>query len=261
MTSDASETVRSSWPADPQSAWAQASRSPDQIHRLTDPPDVDSADAASMIDWIEDQKSMLPMFAIAASAIGVIIVGGLFPGVLPLSGQRSQDEGGLWAAGTVLLVAAIVLWGWELINRVRRRRQPPQLIPEVQLVLCQLYPARFSIADGDGYRETCIAIAADTSDAQAARVLTAFRLWLDRLHADAGATIRARNEGWAPSGATVFASEEIFGPEATGGFLVRRPNPPADGWGVLITPRRPRKFVGELRFANVRQWTGFEWSR
>ncbi|MFE2774038.1 hypothetical protein [Microbacterium resistens] len=108
------------------------------------------------------------------------------------------------------------------------------------MVLCQLHPTRFHIHDGDGYRETCVAISADIPDEQAARVFTAFRIWLGRLHEDREAMQEARGLYRRPQGATVFTSEEIFGSGAAGGYLVRRPNLPADGWAVL-RPRRPAK--------------------
>jgi hypothetical protein len=41
---------------------------------------------------------------------------------------------------------------------------------------------------------------------------------------------------------------------------VRQPNPPDDGWGLLITPRRPAKLVGQLRFAEVLRWRGEAWT-
>lgn len=260
MTSDAPETITSPWPADPVSAWEQAVCSPDRVDRLSDPPDIDSADAASIADWIEDQRSLLPMFAIVCAAVGAFLVGGLLIGVLPRPVPGGAPPEAHWAAGVGLLTASVVLWIWEIIGRRRRRTRPPRLIPEVRIVLCQLYPTTFNIHDGDGYRETCVAIDANTPDAQAARLLTAFRLWLARLTTDPDAVSRARNEHWQPSGASVFNSEEIFGPDATGGYLVRRPNPPADGWAVLITPRRPAKLLGRLRFADIRQWSGHGWT-
>lgn len=51
MTSAAPETYASPWPVDPASA--------------------------SIADWIEDQRSLLPMFAIICAAVGALLVGGL----------------------------------------------------------------------------------------------------------------------------------------------------------------------------------------
>ncbi|MGI6877698.1 hypothetical protein [Microbacterium sp. gxy059] len=238
------------WPADPASAWAEAVRSPASSERLADPPDADAADAASIADWIEDQRSVLPLLAIVSAVVGVLLIGGLLIGSLPRPEERAGGAAALWAAGTGLLVASVVLGLWEAIRRRRRRTRPARLIPEARLVVCELHPTRFAVREGDGYRETCVAIAADTPDAQAARLAD-----------DDGLARRARDEAWNPRDATVFASEEIFGPDASGGYLVRRPNPPADGWGVLITPRRPARIVGQLRFAEVRRWTGTGWSR
>ncbi|QZY52373.1 hypothetical protein [Leucobacter tenebrionis] len=248
------------WPDDPFSAWAQAVRSPEPYERLTDPPDIDSADAASIADWIEDQRSALPMLAIVCAAVGAIVIGGLVLGILPRTDSGAEPASMHWAGGIALLVASAVLWVWEVLSRRRRRARPPILIPEVRVVLCELHPTRFNIHDGDGYRETCVAIAEDASDAQAERIFTAFRIWLARLEEDQHATSLARNEHWRPSDANVFGSEEIFGPDAAGGYLVRRPSLPADGWGVLLTPRRPARLVGRLRFADIRRWTGTGWS-
>lgn len=254
------ETVQLPWPADPGSAWAEAVQSPDRIVRLSDPPEVDSADAASIADWIQDRRSLLPMLAVVIGAVGLILVGGLLIGVLPLPAPGGTSAAVQWKAGMGLLMASVVLWIWEALRRRKRRSAPPREAPPARMVLCELHPTRFAIHDGDGYRDTCVAIAADTSDVQAARIRTAFRIWLTRLRADADAASRARNELWQPSGANVFAAEEIFGPDAAGGYLVRRPNSPAHGWGVLLTARRPAKIVGQLRFADVLRWNGSRWS-
>ena len=63
MTSDASETFSSPLPADPESAGAEAVRSPHRIDRMSDPPEVDSADADSIANWLENQRwSLLSHF-------------------------------------------------------------------------------------------------------------------------------------------------------------------------------------------------------
>ncbi|MBM7367542.1 hypothetical protein [Gordonia hydrophobica] len=247
------------WPGDPAAAWADAVRSSDRYDRLTAPPRIDSADAASLADWNEDRhslRSLLPMFAIVSAAAGVVLISGLLLGILPLSGPDATKEVVQWVSGISLLITSAVLAAREVVTR--RRTESPQTIP-VQIVLCQLHPTRFEIHDGDGYRETCIAIGAGIPDAQAARVFTAFQVWLGRLYEDHDAESRARNELWRPSGANVFTSEEIFGPQAAGGYLVRRPALAADGWGALITRRRPATLAGQLRFADVLQWTGNGW--
>ena len=73
----------------PRLSVGKAVRSPDRVDRLSDPPDIDLADAASIADWIEDQRSLLPMLAIVCAAVGAFLVGGLLIGVLP----RSQPGG------------------------------------------------------------------------------------------------------------------------------------------------------------------------
>lgn len=262
MTNGTSGPFTSSWPADPESAWEDAARNPGRVERLTDPPEVDSADAASIADWIEDQRwAPLPIFAAVLAAVGAILITGLLIGILPLSGADGTPAVVQWVSGIALMMAGASLWTWEALRRRKRQSEPPREIPQVAMVLCELYPTDFHVHDGDGYREACIAIGVDAPDEQATRVLTAFRIWLERLRADPDAAGRARNEAWQPSSASVFASEEIFGPEAAGGYLVRRPNLPADTWGLLITPRRSAKQIGQLRFADVLRWNTTGWSR
>lgn len=254
---DAQDGPRRPWPADPASAWAEAVRSPGHIVRLADPPRIDGADADSIADWLGAQRSPLPIFALAGAVAGAILVVGLSLGVFPLSGRGGTPAWLQWAGGVALLIASAALWAWEAR---RRRRRPPLEIPPVRMVLCELHPTAFRIHDGDGYLGTCVAIDAEASDAQAATIRTAFRVWLARLHADPDAAKSARDELWQPPGVNVFASEEIFGPEAVGGYLVRSPNRPADGWGLLLTRRRPATMVGELRFADVLRLAETGWS-
>lgn len=74
-------------------------RSPDRVDRLSDPPDIDLADAAPIADWIEDQRSLLPVFAIVRAAVGAFLVGGLLIGVLPRSRPRGASTETSRAAG------------------------------------------------------------------------------------------------------------------------------------------------------------------
>lgn len=70
----------------------KAVRSPDRATRLSDPPDVDLADAASIADWIEDQRSLLPLFAIVSAAVGAFLAGGLLVGALPRPEPSATDS-------------------------------------------------------------------------------------------------------------------------------------------------------------------------
>jgi len=259
MTSRIPETFTSPWPGDPGSAWAEAVRSPEPYDRLPGRPDVDPEGAASIADWIEDQRSLLPMFAFVFAGVGAVLVGGLLFGILPLSGSDRTKESVQWIGGTGLLIAAAALWAWEVARKRMQRERASQDAPPIPTVVCELSTTTFHIHDGDGYGETCIAIDADASNAQAARLRTAFRIWLARLEADPEAASAARNEQWRPSGANAFAAQEIFGPQAAGGYIVRRPLPPADGWGLLIAPRKPAKVAGQLRFADVLRWKNDGW--
>lgn len=245
----------STWPGDPVSAWREAGKSPQPYERLTDAPDLDGADAFSISDWVSAQRSPLPLLGTVFFLIGAALAVQLI--------VRTQTDGPqswwIWGSTAAMLGAGVVLWAWEISKRRARRIHPP-LLPDAETVLCELHTTGFLVNHDDGYRETCVAIDAAASDAQAARIFTAFQIWLDALQSDPALTLAARSQ-WHPHAATVFAAEEIFGPDASGGFLVRRPNPPADGWGAIVTPRRPRSHIGQLRYADVLRWRADGWSR
>ncbi|MFI6346407.1 hypothetical protein [Streptomyces sp. NPDC050560] len=71
-------------------------RSPEGIDRLRDPPDVDAADAASIVDWLENQRSLSPLFTIVSAAVGALLADGLLIGLVrrpnpPADRERSSS--------------------------------------------------------------------------------------------------------------------------------------------------------------------------
>lgn len=108
-------------------------------------------------------------------------------------------------------------------------------------ILGHVYPAksrtgtwRFRVEAGEGLQDTAVVIDTVLEADSAARLLEAFDVWFETLEndrlADRGAQLRFGS-------ATIVATSDIFGPEATGGYLVRDEHPDRGGWRLLISAR------------------------
>lgn len=195
------------------------------------------------------QRVFVPMVALVFTVVGVILVGGLLSGVFPLSG-RSTSATVQWTAGVVLLVVGPVLW---LGHRQWRKQEERQGFPPARGVLCEIYPTTFHIGDGDGWCLTSVAIDARTPDEQASRIATAFRIWLARLESDKEADSAAKNawnSGFRRRIINAFASEEIFGPDAAGGYLIRG-TASRSPWALMLDWREPEDPAHPMRNALV----------
>lgn len=235
------------WPADPASAWAQAVAAPVPKARYGNPPSIRPLEevAANM----RRQLVAVPTIALTLTVVGVIVVGGLLVGVFPLSG-RSTSVGVQWFAGVVLLIVGPVLW---IGHRQWRKHEERVGFPPARGVLCEIYPTTFHIGDGDGWCLTSVAIDGRTADEQASRIVTAFRIWLARVEADKEADSAAKsawNSGFRRRVINAFAAEEIFGPEATGGYLVRG-TASRSRWALLLDWREPEDPAHPMRNALV----------
>ncbi len=235
------------WPADPASAWTQAVSAPVPKARYGEPPSIRPLEeiAANM----RRQRVFVPTVALVFTVVGAILVGGLLAGVFPLSG-RSTSEAVQSIAGIVLLIVGPVLW---IGHRQWRKHEERQGFPPARGVLCEIYPTTFHIGDGDGWCLTSVAIDARTADEQASRIVTAFRIWLARLEADKEAGYAAKdawNSGFRRRIINAFASEEIFGPEAAGGYLVRG-TASGSRWALLLDWRELEDLAHPMRNALV----------
>lgn len=235
------------WPADPASAWAQAVAAPAPVARHGEAPSITPLE--EIAENMRRQRVFVPTVALVFTVVGVILVGGLLAGVFPLSG-RSTSAAVQWTAGVVLLIVGPVLW---IAHRQWRAYEERRGFPPARGVLCEIYPTAFHIGDGDGYCLTSVAIDARTSDEQAARIAAAFQLWLARLDADKQADTDA-TMAWGSKFrqrvVNAFASEEIFGPEAAGGYLVRG-TAGRSPWALLLEWRAPEDPAHPMRGALV----------
>jgi hypothetical protein len=235
------------WPADPASAWQQAAASPVPIARPGEPPEITPLEEIAAN--VRRQRAFVPTVALVFTVVGAVVVVGLLAGVFPLSG-RSTSADVQWVAGPVLLVAGPVLW---IAHRNWRTRAERRGFPPARGVLCEIYPTTFHVHDGDGHCLTSVAIDVRTSDRQAARIAAAFSIWLARLDSDDQAGSEAR-EAWQAGGgqgiANVHGSEEFFGPEAAGGYLVRG-TVGRSPWALLLDWQVPEVPAHPLRCAHV----------
>ncbi|MDV3123874.1 hypothetical protein M1247_02995 [Mycobacterium sp. 21AC1] len=235
------------WPADPASAWAQAVTSPMPIARPGEPPQIKPLEEIAA--KARQQRVFVPTVALVFTVVGAVVVVGLLAGVFPLSGRNTSADV-QWVAGPLLLIAGPVLW---IAHRSWRTREERRGFPPARGVLCEVYPTKFHVHDGDGYCLTSVAIDARTSDGQATKISAAFSIWLARLDSDEQAGSEARDAWQAGGGkgiANVYGSEEFFGPEAAGGYLVRgtvRRSP----WALLLDWRVPGDPAHPLRCALV----------
>lgn len=248
MGSGGGDAFTSPWPADPVSAWTDAASAPRHLIRHDDPPMIGSLDDVAA--RVRQRSSLLPMFALVFTVTGAILVAGLTVGVFPLSREGGAPVEVQWIGGVALLVAGLVVWSAHLWWTRAEQKRP---YPPAQGALCELYPSNFDIPDGDGYCSTVLAIDTRTADDQAAKIALAFSIWQERLASDSDAASEARST-WVKGGgkaiANVYGSEEFFGPEASGGYLVR-PSSRRARWALLLTARPPKDPKHPLRSAKV----------
>lgn len=238
------------WP-DPASAWEQAVTSTEPLAQPGAPPEINPLEEIAAN--ARQQRVFVPTVALILTVVGAVLVVGLLAGVFPLSG-RSTSAAVQWTAGPILLVAGPVLW---IAHRSWRTREERRGFPPARGVLCEIYPTTFHIhdgdGDGDGYCLTSVAIDVRTSDGQATRIAAAFSIWLARLDSDEQAGSEARAAWQAGGGkgiANVYGSEELFGPEAAGGYLVRG-TAGRSPWALLLNWRTPEDPAHPLRSAHV----------
>ena len=122
-------------------------------------------------------------------------------------------------------------------------------------VLGQRYPARsaagtgvFRVDAGEVLQDTAVVIDTTIAADDASRLLRAFDAWFTVLENDylayRGAQLRF-------GAATIVTSEEIFGPYAMGGYLVRDPDPGVPGWRLLIADRSRRSVLSPYHRGEV----------
>ncbi|WP_396909819.1 hypothetical protein [Mycolicibacterium sp.] len=235
------------WPADPASAWAQAVAAPVPKARYGEPPEIRPLEEIAAN--VRRQRVLVPAVSLVLTVVGAILVGGLLAGVFPLSG-RNTSATVQWIGGVVLLIVGPVLW---LAHRQWRKHEERQGFPPARGVLCEIYATSFRIGDGDGWCDTSVAIDARTPDQQASRIVTAFRIWLARLEADKEVDSAAKDawsSGFRRRIINAFASEEIFGPEAAGGYLIRG-TASRSPWALLLDWREPEDPAYPMRNALV----------
>lgn len=121
----------------------------------------------------------------------------------------------LWALGAGFAVAAAAVLLWDLRTRADAQIRAHERFLEYGIV-AHAYRTGLNV-DNESFRPAWVLIDAAVSDEQAARLYAAFDAWLNAVSEDKKLRSQVRTMFHAKDG--LVASETLFGPEATGGFL------------------------------------------
>lgn len=216
--------ARTSWPADPASAWAQAQVSARPMRRPRPLPPVRSTEDVGREDV------GLHRTVTWGAPIFWVVLALAFTGLLVYA-QLDGDEIDplLWvAAGVALLVTVgILLFRATFYPRWNREGLEHELN---QGTLCDVVDSPLSFPGGDVDSTTAIAVDVDLPPDHAARIVEALRLWASR---DEAREAWGQEPGWLVY--RVLTSAELFGEAAAGGFIVRD-CPAEPGEWLLVSP-------------------------
>lgn len=238
---------RAPWPGGSDAAWLTASES-------ADPPWSPAADrrtvpnlgtAAAFRRHVRTPASEGSRLATTfGGVLAAVIVLYQVTGLIPPSLQRSAWPVILWLGVVAAAVTAVVGYvrGTSTLPFASERARVRMLAgPHV---LGRAYPARSSTAgrafhvDDTGADQQAVVVLDTALGADSARrLLRAFDVWFSRLDGD---DLAYRAAQLRFGSAMTVTSEEIFGEDAVGGYLVRDPEPSVPGWRLLIAGRHDR---------------------
>ncbi|MGV0834249.1 hypothetical protein [Mycolicibacterium thermoresistibile] len=214
------------WPGAPHGAWAEAHRGLG-VPPLPRPQLPDWRDAEVFADRVRLRPT-------TPSPLGTVGVGGFLVLLAVLAGWQDRSAVLVWGLGSAAAVCltAGVFWMWWLPARHQHRVRRMHARALVHGVGGHAYRTGLSWHDGEG-SPTPIFLLLDErlSDDAAARMQHAFRIWLRRILADRASLSAARQmftHRWA------VPVTEIFGPEATGAWLVLDQGADDSPWRLLI---------------------------
>ncbi|MDQ6526782.1 hypothetical protein RB608_24380 [Nocardioides sp. LHD-245] len=140
-------------------------------------------------------------------------------------------------------------WQWAESSPapLHRRRPTPRTVP-IDGVLCDVFSSPLTMSAGDSDSETRILVDVHVPDEKAARIVAAFTSW---------ASDPAARDAWGPVPLALFyvviTAEELFGPDAAGGYIARDCSI-EPGRRALITTGPDREYPdAPLRRAHVRE--------
>ncbi|NDK92179.1 hypothetical protein GYA93_21815 [Gordonia desulfuricans] len=219
-----------SWPCDPESVWAAAA--PAAAPGRPTPPDIGDLD--------DFRRLAAPGDGAVGGAVVYAIAGAFFLAVgivaLFFRPDPADADGFLgvlqwlirWYPIAPLAVGAAFLIAAPRSYRRDRADHPHEVRDLYEAatdrgILVEKAGASFRILDrSDGWVDAAVGVDVRLDAVRAAHIREAFRTWFALLGADAQAARHARNLNGRTE---VRRAEEIFGPEATGGYLMRATYP------------------------------------
>lgn len=245
------------WPGRSAAAWAEAedayTASWSWLWQCWNAPDIETLE-----DFRRDVRIPFPEGCLLCAVLGGLAA---LPLALHAIGPDSvQIQNPTWSIAirlALVLTLVIALVGYVRGTRALpfasrrahdRMRTRPHLIGRV-------YPARsttgtevFCVEVGDVLQDTAVVIDTAVAADDAARLLRAFDVWFTVLESD---YLARRGAQLRFGSATIVTSEEIFGPGAVGGYLVRDQHPGTSGWRLLIADRSRHPVLSPYRRGEV----------
>ncbi len=251
-------TFRAPWPGGSHTAWVTAATTADPPWTPGDDcrsaPDLATAEGFRRNVRTHYSEGSL-LAATFGSAVATVIVLHQITGLVPPVLQHPVWSTTLWigaGAAASIAFAGFLLGSPSLPFGAERARARMLSAPHV---LGQAYPARSSIGgrsfevDGAETTEAAVVVLDTTLDAESSRrLLRAFDVWFGSLDRDYLSYRAAQLRFGSDS---IVTSEEIFGAGATGGYLVRDPDPSIPGWRLLIAGRHDHSIDRPYRRGDV----------
>ncbi|RIQ11372.1 hypothetical protein [Jiangella rhizosphaerae] len=209
--------------------WADAERTgPPPARRRPVPDLTDFAAFAARTDT-RDPVWLSPVLL---AGLGVFCAGySAVPGtgLLPLSQETRRVV--LLVLTAVFVVAALVV----LLRNLRRgdgelRRLHRRFLAHG--ILTEAFRTSLDVSYGESFQPAWVLIEARVPDEQAARLHAALDGWLAAVGTDPA--LSRRISGWFRAGSGLVPSEELFGPDAVGGYLA---GPSRYGHWKIVLPR------------------------
>lgn len=176
--------------------------------------------------------------------------------VVFLTVNADDTEPLLWVIAVGWLVVALGVLAYRVRFHPRRHRESLRRQLDTG-ALCEVHGSPLRISDGEAGCPTHVLIDVRTPDERAARIVTAFGVWGER--AEAG-DAWGHEPNWIVY--TALTSEELFGGDARGGYLVRDCGAEPGDWTLLSArenaeyPDAPFRDGDVIRIAGPRRASG-----
>lgn len=223
---------RTSWPGDPVEVWAASGGTTADITRPRPVPVMESVQQVSR--WADPSRFphaeafLAPLFW---ALIPVVVIGILAYGTISdPAGFDAAEHWDFWLiciGGLIWLLIAIGVTVHRVRSYPRRRRESDQRT-FTHSIVCEVHRSPYYFDGGEGSSTPGrILVDHTVPDAQAARIVGALRVWVSQPDVEQELGYGSLREY------RCIASEEVFGPDAAGGYFAAS-DAEEGGW-VLLT--------------------------